>query len=219
MSRTVAQRFYSRWAGVYDCLASHAPGVRRLRRHAVDALDPQPGDVVVDLGCGTGANFPFLREAVGPDGTVVGVDFSAGVLARARSRAAGWENVHVVRGDATELPIERADAVFGSFLSGMLDAPTTALTDWCSLVGSGGRVGLIDLARSTGRGRPLNPVFAALVRLSSPPGTAEVYEERPVAVLDRRVAAAHQRLHEECTATTFEIRLAGFARVSAGHVE
>ncbi|MFC7173040.1 class I SAM-dependent methyltransferase [Haloplanus litoreus] len=103
---TAAQGFYSRWARAYDTLARRAPGVRGLRRDTAAALDLAPGDTVVDVGCGTGANLPALRERVGPSGTVVGVDFAPGAVARARAHVAreGWTNVHVCRGDATRLP-------------------------------------------------------------------------------------------------------------------
>ncbi len=45
------------------------------------------GNTVVDLGCGTGVNFPMLAAAVGETGHIVGVDLSAGMLAQARRRA------------------------------------------------------------------------------------------------------------------------------------
>jgi ubiquinone/menaquinone biosynthesis C-methylase UbiE len=215
------QSFYTRWARLYDALAVDAPGVSRLRSRAVEALAPTPGDVVVDMGCGTGANFPYLREAVGPAGTVVGVDFTPGVLARARShvRRAGWDNVHVVRGDATRLPVESADAVFASFVSGMLSNPAAAVADWTDLVGPGGRVGLLDLARSTTPpGRLLNPLFRVAVRATSPPGTRERLDVSPARTLDARVAAAHRFLLEATRGPTHESLALGFARLSAGRV-
>jgi ubiquinone/menaquinone biosynthesis C-methylase UbiE len=214
------QGFYTRWAQLYDAVATRAPGVGRLRESAVAALAPGPGDVVVDLGCGTGANFPYLRERVGPEGTVVGVDFTPGMLARAdaRVRREGWSNVHVVRGDATRPPVERADAVFASFLVGMLSDPAAAVRDWASLVGAGGRLGLLDLARSAGSGRPLNGLFRAFVLASSPPGTRSRHADSPTAVLDRRVAEAHRTLLDACEGRTHETRALGFARLSAGRV-
>lgn len=216
----VTQAFYSRWAGAYDLLASHAPGVDRLRERAVDALDLDPGDTVVDVGCGTGATLPHLREAVGPDGTVVGVDFSPGPLARARRRTAGHGNVHVVRGDGRSLPLGAAevDAVIASFVSGMLEDPSGVVGDWADLVGPGGRVALVDLARSPGVGRPLNPLYALAVRATSPPGAAGNRDVGPATLIDRRVAAAHERLAAACETTTTRSAYLDFVRVTAGRV-
>ena len=216
------QSFYSRWADLYDAIATQTPGVGQLRERAVAALAPDGGDVVVDVGCGTGATLPFLRERVGSRGTVVGVDFTPGMVSRARERVreAGWGNVHVVRGDATRLPVDRADAVFASFLSGMLAAPDRAVSDWADLVGSGGRLALLDLARSTRAvGAPLNPLFRGLVRASSPPGTGKRHEASPTRVLDRRVAAAHRALFERCSGVAHGRAALGFVRISAGAVE
>lgn len=216
------QSFYSRWADLYDAIATGTPGIGRLRERAVAALGPGRGDVVVDVGCGTGATLPYLRERVGSGGTVVGVDFTPGMVDRARGRvrAAGWENVHVVRGDATRLPVDRADAVFASFVSGMLAAPARVVSDWADLVGPGGRLALFDLARSTRvAGAPLNLLFRGLVRASSPPGTGQRHGESPTRVLDRRVAAAHRALFERCSGVAHGRAALGFVRISAGTVD
>ena len=73
-----------------------------LRRHAVAALALANGDRVMEIGCGTGRNLHFLREAVGPGGCVYGVDLSDGMLAKARELSArnGWNNVSLVRSEA-----------------------------------------------------------------------------------------------------------------------
>ncbi len=106
-STTQAGEFYTRWASLYDRLATEAPLVSRLRAALAEALGPNTGDVVVEMGCGTGANLPYFRERVGPAGTVIGVDVSRGVIDRARTRIEqnGWENVHLVRADATRPPV------------------------------------------------------------------------------------------------------------------
>jgi SAM-dependent methyltransferase len=61
------------------------PGWREV---LVARLAPQPGDTVLDLGCGTGLNLAALRAAVGPGGMIVAVDERAELLAVAAARAA-----------------------------------------------------------------------------------------------------------------------------------
>jgi SAM-dependent methyltransferase len=241
-SRT--QAFYTRWARLYDLIASRTPGVGSLRAAAVRALAPPRGGTVVEMGCGTGANFPLLRDAVGSEGTVIGVDFAPGMVerARARVRREGWTNVHVVRGDATRPPIRAAaessdddaidggenaasaraaldhpDAVFSSFVSGMVADPDAVVRGWADLVGAGGRIGLLDLARSTRRvGAPLNALFGAFVIAGAPSKRGQL--RAGTSVLDERVAAAHFALRERCEDVHFSTRALGFARMSAGTV-
>ena len=217
------QSFYTRWARVYDLVARRTPGVGGVREAAVDALAPARGDTVVEMGCGTGANLPYLRERVGPEGRVVGVDFTPGVVRVARDRVADarWQNVGVVRGDAVSPPVaaSEVDAVFASFVSGMLADPAAAVRDWASLAGPGGRIGLLDLARSTrASGVPLNLLFRGLVVASAPPGSRFGGGESPTRTLDRRVAAAHRELRSLCVDLACDTRAFGFARVSAGTV-
>ncbi|MFB6194664.1 MAG: class I SAM-dependent methyltransferase [Haloplanus sp.] len=213
-----AQAFYSRWARGYDWLARHAPGVGRLRSDAVAELDPNPGDTVVDVGCGTGANLPYLRDRVGSAGRVVGVDFAPGPVAVARERVdrEGWSNVTVLRGDATHLPVRHADAVLATFLMGMLPDPAATVRTWLTERGAD-RVALLDLARSTHRlGRLANPLFRVVAAATAPPGTRDHHDEAPIRVLDRRVARAHRTLLEDGVATTHGTRMGGFAYLSAG---
>ncbi|MFC6769815.1 class I SAM-dependent methyltransferase, partial [Natrinema soli] len=104
-----AQEFYGRWARLYDLIARRTPGIARLRERAAVACRLEPGDTVVEMGCGTGANLPFLRERVGPEGTVIGIDFTRPVLERARAATAAYDNVHVLQGDATRPPVGLED--------------------------------------------------------------------------------------------------------------
>src|SRR3712207_8048700 len=78
------------------------------RREAVELLRLEPGQTVLDVPTGTGASLPLLRERVGPTGRICAVDYSPGMLARARSKvtAAGWGNVDLVEADARELDAE-----------------------------------------------------------------------------------------------------------------
>ncbi len=54
------------------------------RKQAISRLNLKPGDTVVDIGCGTGLNFPFLYQAVTSRGKIIGVDLSEEMLAQAK---------------------------------------------------------------------------------------------------------------------------------------
>jgi SAM-dependent methyltransferase len=151
-------------------------------------------------------------------GLVIGLDFAPGPLAVARERTAAWENVVVARADACRPPLDHADRALATFVVGMLDDPASAVATWCSLLPSGGRIALLDLARTTRpAARLLNPGFRALVALSSPPGTRARTGD-PTRALDRRVVAAHRAVLERTDRVARESRAAGFARLVAGEV-
>jgi ubiquinone/menaquinone biosynthesis C-methylase UbiE len=170
------------------------------------------------MGCGTGANLSHLREQVGPEGRVVGVDFAPGPLAVARERTAAWENVVVARADARCPPVDRADRVLATFVVGMLDDPASVVETWCALLSAGGRLALLDLARTTRpAARPLNLAFRAVVAASSPPGTRARTGD-PTRALDRRVVTAHRAVLERTEPVAREARAAGFARLVAGEI-
>jgi len=76
--------------------------IKSLRQKAVQLLQLKPGDRVLDVGCGPGGSFPYLVEAVGPSGEVVGVEISPEIAINARRRIEKnrWNNVRVIEGDA-----------------------------------------------------------------------------------------------------------------------
>ena len=218
-----SQQFYGRWAAVYDAIATYTPGVPALRQEVADACRLEPGDTVVELGCGTGANLPYLREAVGPSGTVVGVDFTGPVLERARNRTSRFDNVHVVRADATRPPLTAeatgADAVVATFVVGMLPDPAAAVDDWADLVGPGGRLVLANAARSERWYAPVvNAVFRAIVVCSTPPATKVRYDRDVTRRLDKRIAAAHTRLRDRSRAVAEASRQFGLVRLTGGEI-
>jgi SAM-dependent methyltransferase len=79
--------------------------IKPLRAKAVHLLRLVNGDRVLDLGCGPGGSFPYLRSAVGGSGEVVGVEISSEVAINARRRieAHRWENVKMVVGPAASV--------------------------------------------------------------------------------------------------------------------
>jgi phosphatidylethanolamine/phosphatidyl-N-methylethanolamine N-methyltransferase len=91
MSGRRGQRLYDWWSRhggllgrLYD--AVFLGGQARLRARSVAALDLSPGDTVLELGCGDGRSLHRLRTRVGPEGWVVALDYSAGMVRRARER-------------------------------------------------------------------------------------------------------------------------------------
>jgi precorrin-6B methylase 2 len=119
-NRAAALGQYRRRALVYDLeLALLEP----VRRRAVASLAPQPGDTVLDIGCGTGLSFELLHRAVGARGRIVGVEQSPEMIDRARRRVErhGWSNVELLCSPAEDAALQRlADAALLHFTHDIL---------------------------------------------------------------------------------------------------
>jgi ubiquinone/menaquinone biosynthesis C-methylase UbiE len=92
---------------------SQLPFIQEVGTRSLARLALQPGERILELGCGTGVFLPRLMERVGPTGWVVGLDHSPALLAGARERiaAAGLGNqVELLEGDAHHQPF--ADSAF-----------------------------------------------------------------------------------------------------------
>jgi arsenite methyltransferase len=74
---------------------------------ALDLSQPKVGEVCVDLGCGKGTDLIRLREAVGENGFVYGVDISEGMLAKAKKNVEkfGYANVELVRSELESIQL------------------------------------------------------------------------------------------------------------------
>src|ERR1022692_3134231 len=96
------------------------------RRAVVEALPVSEGQVVLDVGCGTGLCCGLLQEKVGPGGSVVGIEESPEMAAVARERVAseGWPNVTIVESpaEAAEIPVT-ADAALFCAVHDILQSP------------------------------------------------------------------------------------------------
>ncbi|MFC6756179.1 MULTISPECIES: class I SAM-dependent methyltransferase [Haloarcula] len=209
--------FYERWATVYGRV-DRLPGLRSWRAGAVDALALSPGDTVVEMGTGTGANVPELRERVGPDGRVVGLDITAEMLRAARRHPERTgAGVDYLRGDATRPPVRGVDAVLGTFVAGIFPDPAAAVDAWCDCVVPGGRVALLNFQRS---GHPLalalNLAFEGFVRLSAP--GARLSARSQADAFEARVAAARRRLTERTVDRRYETFGGGYLGLVSGTV-
>ncbi len=111
-------------AATYDAAADHFEDEPlgfwdRIGQRTVDRLGLLAGAKVLDVGCGTGASALPAAEVIGRDGSVVGIDLSARLLDRGRSKARtrGLTNVEFQLGDMTalEYPNGHFDAVVSVF--------------------------------------------------------------------------------------------------------
>jgi SAM-dependent methyltransferase len=129
---------------------------------AVTDLGLRPGDAVLDAGCGTGRALPALREAVGPQGTVLGADLTPEMLQEA-VRADRRRHAHLVVADAARLPLPDGslDAVFAAGLVSHLPDPRATMAELARVVHPGGRLALFHpVGRATlaaRHGRSLTP--------------------------------------------------------------
>ena len=144
----------------YDIFSSfYDKSLERLylqsRKEAIAVLNPAPGSLVLDIACGTGQNFPHLKESIN-DGVIVGVDRSRGMLKRAQNRCEkeGWENVILVCSDILDFDnraLEKhsgkkeVDVVICTLGFSVIDDWVTAFQRSFNLLKSGGRFAIFDV--------------------------------------------------------------------------
>jgi acyl dehydratase/ubiquinone/menaquinone biosynthesis C-methylase UbiE len=134
-----APTLYRRLAGSYDLTTAW---LEPYRHRAVSHLRLQPGEVVLDVGCGTGLSFEPIQAAIGPSGRLVGIEPCPEMLAAARARveAAGWANVTLLEASAEEATVPGpADAVLFAFTHDVMRSPK-ALANVLGQVRPGGRL-------------------------------------------------------------------------------
>lgn len=140
-----------------------------VRRKAVAALRLQQGQVVLEIGAGTGRNIPYLVDAVGPSGTVIAVDASPGMLAEAHRLvdSRGWSNVELLHQDAAHLEVgHHLDAVLFSFSYSALPEPRSALARAWERMQPGSRVVVLAGNLDTRLNCLLGPIARLLIELA-----------------------------------------------------
>ena len=168
LDQTTVEHIYQNWAKVYEWLTPIylLGNENRLRRKTNGFLRLQPGQTVLEVGCGTGRNFPLILEKIGPTGTLVGVDYTSDMLARAQKRVEteGWKNVELIQGDAARIELGRKfDAALSTLAISVIPDYRGALDRMLAHVKPGGRLAIGDAKRSSRwYGRPFNWVVDLL---------------------------------------------------------
>ena len=164
-------QLYRKRAKRYDLTANlyYLIGYREwaYRKKAVAALRLRRGDTVVEIGCGTGLNFPLLQETIGPQGRIIGVDLTDGMLNQARERIEreGWTNIDLVQADAARYDFPSGvNGILSTFALTLIPEFDAIIRRGGEALAPGGRWAVADFKLPEGFAARFTPLFVPLVR-------------------------------------------------------
>ncbi len=139
---------YRLWAPVYDSTVDHffKPG----RKRALEVLDLKPGENLIIVGVGTGADLPLLPEGV----NVIGIDLSREMLRKARQKLPHCRaDIQIIQGDAQVpcLPENHFDAALLNLILSVIPDGTACLRETLSVLKAGGRIIVFDKFQPEGK--------------------------------------------------------------------
>lgn len=143
--RETMTNYYGLQSHFYDCTRwAFLYGRRRM----VEQLHIRRGERVVEIGCGTGANFRAIQDGLQNTGELIGIDCSSPMLQKAEQRAynSGWTNVRLLDMEYGKENVTqgRADVVLFSYSLSMIEDWQFALACACSELRPEGRAGVLD---------------------------------------------------------------------------
>lgn len=151
LSKQEIQDSYQSGAKYYDFFVKFYRligfNIETYRSRAIELLHLEQGDCVVELGCGTGLNFPLILEQIGPQGRLIGVDLTAGMLACAQDRIKqiGWKNVELVQSDIVEYNFpESVNKVLSTGVFGFVAGYDNVIESLSHTIVPGGRLVIMD---------------------------------------------------------------------------
>jgi ubiquinone/menaquinone biosynthesis C-methylase UbiE len=152
-SKAEAKAAYDKLSRWYDVLAGSSE--RQYVRLGLEKLAATEGQIVLEIGFGTGHALVALAQAVGDSGKVYGIDISEGMLnvAREKLKAVGLaERVELWLGDAAQLSFEDHlfDGIFMSFTLELFDTPEipVVLAECRRVLRGGGRLALVAMSKN-----------------------------------------------------------------------
>ena len=149
----LVREMFDRIARRYDLLNTvMTAGLNRLwNRRVVDAASLNPGGTALDLACGTGSLTRDLARKVGPDGYVLGIDFSREMLRAARARPTPGVAYRI--GDATDLegvPSDSFDAATIAYGARNIPDLDALFSEMARTLKPGGVAVCLEIATPTG---------------------------------------------------------------------
>lgn len=163
------RQLYDRWAANQLLYSLIAQANASAREQACSYLNLNDGESVLEIGCGPGVNLGLLVDGVGPEGTVVAIDYSAEMVQQAstRNRQLGWGNVEVTRGNVTQAPFkaETFDTAFASLVLSTIPGSREAIENVYQALKPGGRFVVFGAAARyhSGPMQLLNPLRTRFV--------------------------------------------------------
>src|SRR5829696_5598399 len=127
---------YTLWAPHYDRVTK----LHRERRHSIALLELRPGERLVIIGCGTGADLPFLPEGI----EVLATDLTPAMLRQARAHARPGIEIQVMDGMALDLPDGSYDAAILHMVLEVIPDPARCLAEAARVLRPGGRLAVFD---------------------------------------------------------------------------
>ena len=144
--------FYNKIAGIYDTLSNRSE--EPLRKAGLEILHPEPGELILEIGFGTGRSIVEIAKALESKGKVYGIDLSEKMLeiAKKRARKKNVENmIQLSCGDTKHLPYENEslDGIFMSFTLELFDTPdiVPVLNECKRVLKTGGRIVVVSMSR------------------------------------------------------------------------
>jgi SAM-dependent methyltransferase len=199
------------WAELNDLLNRQIAGVGLK---AMEALAPQPGERLLDVGCGGGQTTLELARRVGPHGAATGADISRPMLELARRRAAeaGLAQLRFIEADAQTHAFEAGafDAVFSRFGVMFFADPRAAFANLARALAPGGRLAFACW-RSAAENPWMTQPMAAVADLVPAPPPADPTAPGPFAFADpARVRGVLEAAgFEQVAAEPLDVRIGG----------
>jgi ubiquinone/menaquinone biosynthesis C-methylase UbiE len=163
---------FDRASSTYDAVGVDYFGV--IAQYLLEDVDLQPGEMVLDVGCGRGAVLFRAAEAVGAEGHLTGIDLAPGMVEATRRdiAARGLMNADVRLADAQQPALADAsyDVVLASLSLFFLPRPPDALAAYRRALKPGGRIGFTTFAGKDPRWAWFEDVRRELLPDLKPPG-------------------------------------------------
>ncbi len=175
------REMWDKWAKIWDLILSVVGYDVAFRERAVDKLDLNKGDTVLDLACGTGLNFEYLEREVGKEGKIIALDYSPEMLKKAEERIKqhGWRNIQLLERDASDFELdEKVDAVLCAWSMVSIPDYEKALKNSIEALKEGGKYVVLDFQLMSGiKGLVLNPPYKIIFKATHQDVTRETWEK------------------------------------------